>query len=217
MTVQPTEQWVQIALRTSTAAPAAGGGPASALRTPASGSAPSVARPPATRPERRRKARRSRPPPVWLAKAAASEPRRASRSVLLISTTLPSSFRRIAVDPVIGLDVIGLAIAALALLVVGLAVGLGGRGERGPGRRRRARAAPRDAPPFVILTSSTCPPCNRHTRRSCGQREGFHFDFDEHPTDHADAGVEIRRFGALEVGEEAADPRRQVALEQALV
>src|ERR1700731_3169028 len=47
VTVQPTEQWVQIFLRIATAAPAGGGGPASALRTATSGSAPSVARLPA--------------------------------------------------------------------------------------------------------------------------------------------------------------------------
>src|SRR6266511_4200477 len=75
ITVQPTEQWVQIALVIVTCAPAAGGGPACALRTLASGSAPSVARPPATSPDRRRNARRSRPPPDWLASAAASVPR----------------------------------------------------------------------------------------------------------------------------------------------
>src|SRR6185437_15140480 len=57
VTVQPTAQCVQIFLRISTVAPCAGGGPASALRTLASGSAPSAASPPATRPERRKKAR----------------------------------------------------------------------------------------------------------------------------------------------------------------
>src|SRR5215475_8826729 len=61
-TVQPTEQCVQMFFLMVTCAPAGGGGPASALRTLASGSAPSVARPPATRPERRRKPRRSRLP-----------------------------------------------------------------------------------------------------------------------------------------------------------
>jgi hypothetical protein len=45
--VQPTEQWVQMFLRMVTCAPAGGGGPASALRTLASGSAPSVAVEPA--------------------------------------------------------------------------------------------------------------------------------------------------------------------------
>ena len=73
--VQPTEQCVQMFLRSVapdvTIEPAA-----SALRTLASGSAPTAARPPAARPERRRKARRSRPRD-WPANAAASEPRRA--------------------------------------------------------------------------------------------------------------------------------------------
>src|SRR6185312_17506229 len=60
VTVQPTEQWVQMLLRMVTAAPAGGGGPASALRTVVSGILPSAARPPAAMPERRRKVRRSR-------------------------------------------------------------------------------------------------------------------------------------------------------------
>ena len=45
MTVQPTEQCVQIFLRMVTGEPCAGGGPASALRTLISGIAPTVARP----------------------------------------------------------------------------------------------------------------------------------------------------------------------------
>src|SRR5262249_15203627 len=76
-TVQPTEQCVQIFLRMVTCAPAGGGGPASALRTLVSGSAPSVARPPATRPERRRKARRRTPLSVGFCSARGTPPRRA--------------------------------------------------------------------------------------------------------------------------------------------
>ena len=72
--VQPTEQCVQMFLRSVapevTIVPAA-----SALRTPASGSAPTAAREPTVSPERRRNARRSIP--LWPANAAASEPRRA--------------------------------------------------------------------------------------------------------------------------------------------
>src|SRR5215467_5778728 len=93
VTVQPTEQCVYTLLRIVTSAPATGGGPALALRTPASGIVPSAARPPATRPERRRKLRRSRPPPACSVSAAASAPRRiwplAWRSVRLISTARP--------------------------------------------------------------------------------------------------------------------------------
>src|SRR5262249_13813745 len=80
-------------------------------------------------------------------------PRRASRSVLLISTVLPSSLlRRIAIDPVEGLDVVGLAVAALALLVVALAVGLGGGSER-----RRAGRHGADAARAQDLATSHCP------------------------------------------------------------
>src|SRR3954468_10080932 len=86
ITVQPTEQCVQIFLRSVTPAPCAGGGPASALRTLPSGSAPSAASEPAAMPERRKKVRRSRPPPFWSASVALSELRRAWRPVLLIST-----------------------------------------------------------------------------------------------------------------------------------
>src|ERR1700690_3022512 len=84
VTVQPTEQCVQMLLRMVTAAPASAGGPAFALRTLAGGKGPSVARPPAASPDRRRKLRRSRPLSLWLARAE-SVPRRAWRSVLLIS------------------------------------------------------------------------------------------------------------------------------------
>src|SRR5262245_11733964 len=88
VTVQPTAQWVQTLLRIVTCAAAEGGGPASARRTLASGSAPSAPsapRPPATRPERCKKLRRSRPRSAWLAEAARF-PREAWRSLLLIST-----------------------------------------------------------------------------------------------------------------------------------
>src|SRR5580692_11699131 len=49
VTVQPTEQCVQMFLRTATLAPAGGGGPAAAWRTEPSESAPSAARLPAAR------------------------------------------------------------------------------------------------------------------------------------------------------------------------
>src|SRR5262249_51476927 len=111
-----TEQWVQMFLRVSTGAPGLGGGPASALRTLPSGSAPSVASPPAASPERRRKLRRSRAPPDCPASAPASVPRRASRSVRLISTAA-SLFGRILVDAVVGFDVIAHAIARAAFVL----------------------------------------------------------------------------------------------------
>ena len=64
ITVQPTEQCVQMFLRMVIATPGCGpAAAASALRTLASGKAPTAARPPTARPERRRKLRRSRAPP----------------------------------------------------------------------------------------------------------------------------------------------------------
>src|ERR1700704_6398657 len=114
MTVQPTEQCVQTFLRTVSAAPGGGGGPASALRTLPSDSVPSVARPPAARPERRRKSRRSRLPVGRTGTVAASGLRRASRCVLLISTVCLPLLRRIAVHPVEGLNLGGVS------LIVGL-------------------------------------------------------------------------------------------------
>src|SRR5437879_478491 len=109
-------------LRTATLAPAGGGGPAAALRTEPSESAPIAARLPAARPERRRNARRSRPPSNSTGNAPASVPRRAGCSVLLISTAA-SSFRWITVDAVIGLHVRRVRLVArLALLVDRLTV-----------------------------------------------------------------------------------------------
>src|SRR5262249_32904265 len=86
VTVHPTEQCVQTFLRTSTSTPVGGGGPASARRVPASGSAPSAARLPAAMPDRRRKERRSTPLPEFRANVSTSDAGRARRSVLLTST-----------------------------------------------------------------------------------------------------------------------------------
>src|SRR6185295_15879083 len=83
VTVQPTAQCVQMFLWMVTAAPGAAGGPAFAFLTLVSGMVPRAARPLATRPERLKNARRSRCLFEPLAKAA-KEPRRFSRSVLLI-------------------------------------------------------------------------------------------------------------------------------------
>ena len=74
VTVQPTEQCVQMLLRM--VAPATLGPAASAFCTVASGNAPMVARPVATSPDLRKKLRRSRPPAVWLPTVAARLPRR---------------------------------------------------------------------------------------------------------------------------------------------
>src|SRR5262250_3409261 len=102
MTVHPTEQCVQMFLRSTAWA---GADPAAcALRTPVRGSAPTTERPPATSPERRRKERRSTTPPDWLARAAARGVRRAWRSFFLVSTAGPPS-AWIPVHAVVGADV----------------------------------------------------------------------------------------------------------------
>src|SRR5580700_4377707 len=154
VTVQPTEQWVQMLLRVSTGMPALGGGPASALRTLPSGRAPSVANPPARRPERRRKPRRSSAPFDCPASAAASVPRRASRSVRLISTAA-SLFGRILVDAVVRLDVIAHPVARLLLVFFGLGCLRAGRerdrGRAGAGRQRAQHVAPPDGRLVAML------------------------------------------------------------------
>src|SRR5688572_23531376 len=105
-----------------TAAPAAAGGPASALRTLTIGSAPTTVKAPAARPERRKKVRRSSAPPACDASAPTSDPRRAWRSFLLINMcVVPSA--RIAVDAIEGLHGVGFFVPSLGLLIVVLGVG----------------------------------------------------------------------------------------------
>src|SRR4029079_1292035 len=152
MTVQPTEQWVQIFLRM--VAPAVAIDPAAfALRTVASGKAPTAASPPAARPERRRKLRRSSWPWDGPAKAEARVPRRAWRSVRLISMWVPLS-ARIPVHAVVGLHVIGLFVTGLALLIVGLVVRGGDAGERRCGGCRDP--GPRAKRPKEVTTAQFC-------------------------------------------------------------
>ena len=67
MTVQPTEQWVQMLFRRVTSI-SGSTGPASAFFTVASGKAPKAAMPPAAKPELRRKLRRS----IWPAALTAA-------------------------------------------------------------------------------------------------------------------------------------------------
>ena len=49
------------------------------------------------------------------------------------------------------------------------------------------------------------------------QRERLRLDVDEHAAERAYSAIEIGGFGALQVGEEAADPRREMLLEQLAV
>src|SRR4029077_15669927 len=87
--------------------PATLGPAASAFCTLASGTAPIVAQPPATRPERRKKLRRSRPAPDLPPTGAVRLLRRVWRSILLINTARPPS-ARISVDFIEGLHVGGI-------------------------------------------------------------------------------------------------------------
>src|SRR3954471_17993511 len=212
ISVQPTEQCVQMFLRN--VAPEVGIEPAApALRTLPSGSAPPAPSPPTVRPERRRKARRSMPPPDCPA-SAASELRRACCSLRLISTGA-SSARRIAVHAIVGLHVIGFLVASLALLIVVFAVRLadGRKRHRGPcARAEDAKEVATADRPFIVLfhrISSVC--CSRAISRR--QRERFFLDFDEHTAERSDVPVEGRRFRALQIGEEPSDPGRKMFLE----
>src|SRR5579864_2773766 len=151
-------------LRTATCAPAAGGGPALAWRTLVSGSAPSEARPPATRPERRRKARRSRPRSDCAAKAV-SVVRSTRRSVLLISTGGPPS-ARIPVDPVIGFDFLCLPVPSLPLLVVTDAVRFSLDCKRS-GRRAGEGADPQNAQQLATAWSLLALRAHRRSSHPC--------------------------------------------------
>src|SRR5262245_34293890 len=120
-------------------APATLGPAASAFCTLASGNAPIVARPPATRPERRRKLRRSRPTPDCLPTVVARLLRRVWRSVLLINTAQPPS-ARISVDLVEGLH-IGRVCLVTGLLFIRIRFGRGALGGERPGRGRNQTRA----------------------------------------------------------------------------
>src|SRR6516165_8979975 len=101
---------------------------------------------------------------------------------------------RIAVDAVVGLDLVGFPITRLALLVVALAVG------DGLSRKRFHRAGRRaGAEHAKELTASQAQLALRfHSRalqslraRSLGQRESLCFDLDEQTPDNTDMAVEI--------------------------
>src|SRR6516225_6294902 len=123
---------------------------------------------------------------------------------------------RIAVDAIIGLDLVALLVAWLALLVVGLAVGLCFGRERSDrtGRGTGAEHAKELTTPHPRLAlrfhSRDLPPVRA---RSLGQHESFCFDLDEQTSDGADVAVEIRRLGGREIGKEASDPWGEMLLE----
>src|SRR6516165_3969628 len=91
-------------------------------------------------------------------------------------------------------------------------------------RQRPRRSRPRRACEGIrdgrasscVLVSSPSPPIFRFCPLRCsrGQRESIGFDVYKHPADPSYSPVKIRRFGLLQIGEEAPDPRREMLLEQ---
>jgi len=84
VTVQPTEQWVQMLLRVSTGIAGLGGGPAAAWRRLPMDIVPTAASAPLTKPERRKNVRRSMPLETMVG-VSASALWRGLRSAFLIS------------------------------------------------------------------------------------------------------------------------------------
>src|SRR5882762_10816734 len=112
ITVQPTEQCVQMFFLISVGAPTISG-PACALRTDPSGIRPNAAPAPTVRPYRRRNVRRSRTPEARPAAIPCKRARPADPSLRFINMCVVPS---IAVDAIVGLDVLGLLVAGLDAL-----------------------------------------------------------------------------------------------------
>src|SRR6185369_15256125 len=109
ITVQPTEQCVQMFFLISVGAPTIFG-PACALRTEPSGIRPIAAPAPAARPDRRRNVRRSRTSDARPAAIPCKRALPADPSLRFINMCV---FPSIAVDAVVVLDVIGFLVAGL--------------------------------------------------------------------------------------------------------
>src|SRR3954463_12356070 len=120
MTVQPTEQCVQMFFLISVGAPTIFG-PACALRTDPSGIKPNAAPAPApaARPERRRKVRRSSTPDARPAAMPCKRARPADPSLRFINMCVVPS---VAVDAIVVLDVVGFLVAGLDALSLRLVV-----------------------------------------------------------------------------------------------
>src|SRR4029078_5211447 len=144
ITVQPTEQCVQMFFLISVGAPTIFG-PAWALRTEPSGIRPIAAPAPAARPDRRRNVRRARTPDARPAAIPCKSAPPAEPSLSFINMCVIPS---IAVDAIVVLDVIGFLIArldALGLRLVRLRLAAPNAHERSRGHRRPAhqeQAAP---------------------------------------------------------------------------
>src|SRR5216684_527580 len=154
ITVQPTEQCVQMFFLMSVGAPTIFG-PACALRTDPSGIKPNAAPAPAAKPERRRNVRRSRTPEARPAAIPCKRARPADPSLRFINMCVVPS---IAVDAIVVLDVIGLFVTSLDALSLRLLRRrrlARKRHGRSRGDRRRAahqeEAAPVDAGRYARL------------------------------------------------------------------
>src|SRR3954463_1251585 len=137
ITVQPTEQCVQMFFLISVGAPTFSG-PACALRTEPSGIRPIAAPAPAARPDRRRNVRRSRTPDARPAAIPCKRALPADPSLRFINMCVVPS---IAVDAIVVLDVIGFLVAgldALGLRLLSDSFAAGERPPRGRGDRRSA-------------------------------------------------------------------------------
>src|SRR3954452_6090238 len=145
ITVQPTEQCVQMFFFISVGAPTIFG-PACALRTEPSGIKPKAAPAPAAKPERRRKVRRSRTPDARPAATPCKRALPADPSLRFINMCVVPS---IAVDAIVIIDVVGLPVARLDALGPRLVVrcGLPARQRRRRGRRDCRSAHHEEAAP----------------------------------------------------------------------
>src|SRR5829696_614875 len=166
VTVQPTEQWVQMFFLMTVSTPGFGPSIAFALRTAPSWIEPTAARPPMARPERARKLRRSIASIAIPAVMAWNFPRLASPFLRLISMAASLLQGLVAVRAVEGLDAGAVGLVALLGLfpagIVGLRLGRRDRGgDGGHGGRRYASdrteeiAAIHRARPFLSHRSSS--------------------------------------------------------------
>ena len=166
ITVQPTEQCVQMFFLISVGAPTIFG-PACALRTEPSGIRPIAAPAPAARPERRRNVRRSRTPDARPAAIPCKRALPADPSLRFINMCVVPS---IAVDAIVVLDVIGFLVArldALGLRLVRHGLAAGERHDRCCRDRRTAHQE--QAAPIHPRWPVTCPCC----QMACSLRSPF--------------------------------------------
>src|SRR3981081_1545245 len=141
LTVQPTEQCVQMFFLISVGAPTIFG-PACALRTDPSGIKPSAAPAPTAKPDRCKNVRRSRTPEARPAATPCKRARPADPSLLLIHMC---GGPPIAVDAIVVFDVIGFLVARLDALGLRLVrFGLAARQRHDPRRRHRRSTHPEE-------------------------------------------------------------------------